>query len=245
MRLTRHGPQPEKGIALAHDPINPPPPQDAEPPCELASPPCYAAEIDPHYLNPPPADIAAWRNATRARLAAARAALSADQRAALALQIAKHLDAHLFRLDLPENPVISGYWPIKSELDLRPWLIGLRQKGWRIALPIVEVRKAPLIFRLWSQDTRLERGVWNIPVPSAESPLIVPDVALAPVLGWDRASYRLGYGGGYFDRTLAQIHPHSIGIGLALAQIDTIHPQSHDIALSAVITENGLVAERL
>lgn len=222
-------------------------PSDAQddPQREFASPPCSAAEIDPHYLNPPPADVAAWRKTTRVRLRDMRAALSVDERAALSLRLAAHLDRHLSGLALPDHPVISGYWPIKSELDLRPWLISLRVRGWRVALPVVVVEKAPLVFRLWTEETQLERGVWNIPVPSSASPELVPDVALAPVLGWDKSCYRLGYGGGYFDRTLARMQPHSIGIGLRLAALETIYPQPHDIPLSAMLTEDGLVAERI
>jgi 5-formyltetrahydrofolate cyclo-ligase len=82
------------------------------------------------------------------------------------------------------------------------------------------------------------QGVWKIPVP-ADGPEVVPDVALAPVVGWDGAGYRLGYGGGYFDRTLAALAPSplTIGVGLYAARVPTIFPQPHDIAMDVIVTE--------
>jgi 5-formyltetrahydrofolate cyclo-ligase len=87
----------------------------------------------------------------------------------------------------------------------------------------------------------MERGFWNIPVP-AEGPEVTPDIALAPVVGWDAAGYRLGYGGGYFDRTLAALAPSvfAIGVGLDAAQIPTIFPQPHDIPMRLIVTETGI-----
>lgn len=91
------------------------------------------------------------------------------------------------------------------------------------------------------------RGDWNIPVPPPESEVVTPDVALAPLVGWDRAGYRLGYGGGYFDRTLAHLAPRPfvIGIGLQAAELATIYPQPHDVPLDAIITEEGVQVMRL
>ena len=87
----------------------------------------------------------------------------------------------------------------------------------------------------------MERGVWNIPVP-AHGPDIVPDIVMSPLVGWDRGGYRLGYGGGYFDRTLAALTPRplTIGIGLDAARIATIFPQPHDIAMQVIVTETGM-----
>jgi 5,10-methenyltetrahydrofolate synthetase len=86
----------------------------------------------------------------------------------------------------------------------------------------------------------MERGFWNIPVP-AEGPTVVPDITLSPVVGWDAAGNRLGYGGGYFDRTLAALAPRplAIGVGLCAARIATIFPQPHDIAMQVIVTETG------
>src|SRR5690606_38068957 len=114
----------------------------------------------------------------------------------------------------------------------------LHERGAIPALPVVERRASPLVFRPWRPGAAMERGHWNIPVP-ATTETLVPDVVLAPLVGWDAAGYRLGYGGGYFDRTLAARQPLAIGVGLQSARLATIYPQPHDIALAAIITECG------
>ena len=88
----------------------------------------------------------------------------------------------------------------------------------------------------------MERGHWNILVPSTDAARVVPDIMLSPLVGWDVAGYRLGFGGGYFDRTLAATHPrpYVIGVGLQAARVPTIFPQPHDIAMDAIVTEDGL-----
>ena len=90
------------------------------------------------------------------------------------------------------------------------------------------------------------RGDWNIPVPPSDAPAVTPDIVLAPLVGWDGAGYRLGYGGGYFDRTLASLssRPFAIGIGFQSARLPTIHPQPHDIALDVILTEAGVQVEK-
>ncbi len=211
-----------------------------------ASPACMAGEIAPGWFGEEAAadpeqarDVARWRKAQRQQALAARAALSVAERQALAERIAAHLDALLDEV-MPEvaGRVIAGYWPIKSEPDLRPWLIRLQDRGAVTAMPVVAVQKAPLVFRPWKQGDPMRRGHWNIPEPATEAE-VVPDLALAPFLGWDGEGYRLGYGGGYFDRTLARIRPVSVGIGLHEARLATIFPQPHDIALTHIVTEEG------
>ncbi|WP_255331204.1 5-formyltetrahydrofolate cyclo-ligase [Paracoccus albicereus] len=188
-------------------------------------------------------DVARWRQAERLRLRAARQNLSVEARNAVATALQAHLLDLLARCfgDLRDR-VFSGYWPIKGEPDLRPVLSDLHHAGVRVALPLVEVKQAPLVFRRWTPDTRMVRGDWNIPVPPPEAEVLTPDVALAPFVGWDRKGYRLGYGGGYFDRTLAALdsRPFVIGIGLQAAELGTIYPQPHDIRLDAILTECGV-----
>lgn len=210
-----------------------------------ASPPCFLHELDPSQggLAPEPdpvqaRDVARWRKAERSRLLAARAALSAGVREAATAAIAAHLDRMLGAV---AGKVISGYWPIKSELDLRSWLVSLRARGATAVLPVVTQKAAPLQFRAWGPDARMERGFWNILVP-AEGEWLVPNIVIAPVVGFDRGCYRLGYGGGYFDRTLAALGRTCapIGVGLAASRIPTIFPQPHDIAMRMVVTEIGI-----
>lgn len=204
---------------------------------EYASPACLLHEVDPAYagLIPPPADIAQWRRAERARLIAARLALDAATRAAHTQLITAGLDALIGDAD---GKVISAYWPFRGEPDLLAWLRARRAAGARIALPVVVRKRAPLVFRLWEAGSRLAHGVWNIPFP-ADGGAIRPDIVIAPVVGFDPGCYRLGYGGGFFDRTLAALPPATIaiGVGHAASMIPTIHPQRHDVPMHHIITE--------
>lgn len=217
-----------------------------------ASPPCMAAEIDPAYFDPLGAepeqarDVARWRRAERKRLAGLRDILGQAGRAQVSDQIGQHLRGVLAARGVGRGVVLSGYWPIKGEPDLRPILSELHRSGVTIALPIVETRAAPLIFRRWTPETRMLRGDWNIPVPPPEAEALVPDVTLAPCLGWDGGCFRLGWGGGYFDRTLTALtpRPFAIGIALAAARLPTIYPQPHDIPLDLIVTEDGISCER-
>lgn len=215
----------------------------------FASPPCYAAELTPDYAEPlavdpqQALDVARWRKAERERLRAARLAIPAMKRVEMAQSLAGHIDDLLAdRFGTIAGRIVSGYWPIKGEFDLRFWLGSICSRGARVVLPVVETPRAPLVFRAWTPDTRMERGHWNIPVPPASAERLLPEVALAPLVGWDEAGYRLGYGGGYFDRTLAALSPRPfvIGVGFEEAQLPTIFPQPHDIPMSAIVTEAGL-----
>ncbi len=226
-------------------------------PSGYASPPCFASEIAPDYFDPFGAlepqvdpqqalDVARWRQGERKRLLDARKALSVEQRAAVSSRIAICLEAAIARHQLAPQAVISFFWPIRGEPDLRPLMRKLHDQGQVIALPMVETPKAPLVFRLWTPETPMQRGHWNIPVPPPESPLVVPDLAVAPLVGWDAEAYRLGYGGGYFDRSLAALdpRPRTIGVGFQAAKLATIYPQPHDIGLDLIVTEAGEQARR-
>ncbi|RMF38241.1 MAG: 5-formyltetrahydrofolate cyclo-ligase [Alphaproteobacteria bacterium] len=218
-----------------------------------ASPPCLAHELDPAYFDPlavdpqQARDVARWRTATRERLLAERRALSVAERAAITAALAGHLSRLLAaRFDTLEGRVISAYWPIRGEPDLRPLMAEWHGAGAIVALPVVEVKAAPLAFRRWTPETRMIRGDWNIPVPPPEAERLVPQVALAPLVGWalgeDGAGWRLGYGGGYFDRTLAALDPRpfTVGVGFEAARLATIYPQPHDVPLDRIVTETGL-----
>lgn len=222
-------------------------------PGRYASPPCLASEIAPDYFDPlatdpeQARDVARWRRAERIRLRAERDALSVADRQNIGTTLAGHLRQFLAsRFDGAAGMVLSAYWPIKGETDLRGLMAELHEAGVIIALPVVEVRASPLVFRRWHPGLHMIRGDWNIPVPPPEADRLAPDVALAPVVGWDSAGFRLGYGGGYFDRTLATLapRPFTIGIGLQAAQLSTIFPQPHDIPLDVILTEAGVQFQR-
>ncbi len=116
------------------------------------------------------------------------------------------------------------------------------ERGGICALPVVVQRHAPLTFRSWRQGEPLQPGVWNIPVPSSGRS-VTPDIVIAPVVGFDSACYRLGYGGGFFDRTLAAFpqRPRIVGVGSRRQAIPTIYPQAHDVPMDLIVTEVGIV----
>lgn len=217
-----------------------------------ASPPCMAAEVDPTYFDPlgtdaeQAGDVGRWRRAERKRLAGLREGLGQTGRAQASSSICGHLAPILASRGVVRGTVLAGYWPIRGEPDLRPLLSDLHGAGVTIALPVVEIRAGPLVFRRWTPGMRTVRGHWKIPVPPPEAEALTPDIALAPCLGWDDGCYRLGWGGGYYDRTLAALSPRpdTIGIALAAARLTTIYPQPHDIPLGRIVTETGVSRER-
>ena len=184
------------------------------------------------------AEVMAWRRSERARLIAARLATTADERAAWSAAIAERL---MQAMGDVAGRVVSVYWPFRGEPDLRGFMQQVVAHGGSCALPVVVEKGQPLAFRSWAEGEPLARGVWNIPIP-AEGALVVPDVAIAPVVGFDPKCYRLGYGGGFFDRTLAALtpRPRVFGVGYELQALASIHPLAHDIAMQAIITEAGV-----
>jgi 5,10-methenyltetrahydrofolate synthetase len=177
---------------------------------------------------------AEWRRETRARLIDARMAVRADARARVAAEVATTLE----RVVRPEPGLTIGvYWPFRGELDLRGWMADAHGAGACVALPVVVEKAAPLEFRAWSPGCAMARGVWNIPVP-AEGPPVTPDVVIAPLVGFDGGCYRLGYGGGFYDRTLAAMDPRPlvVGVGMEIAAMPTIRPQPFDIPMDVIVT---------
>ncbi|MCF8467630.1 MAG: 5-formyltetrahydrofolate cyclo-ligase [Sneathiella sp.] len=219
---------------------------DDDAPAGYASPPCYMHEIDPVYMGLAPvpdfqtnADVVRWRKAERERLIKQRLALKAADRREFSGKIIAGLETVIGDM---QGLVISAYSPFRGEPDLRPWVKDIIARGGGFALPVVIGKGRPLVFRRWAPGDRLEPGIWNIPVPST-GPEVIPDIVIAPVVGFDSFRYRLGYGGGFFDRTLAALErrPRAIGIGFDQARIPTIYPQRHDIAMEAIVTESGPV----
>ena len=179
------------------------------------------------------AEIRDWRKAERARLIAERMGLRGEARARHNAAITGALQ----RLLSPDM-IIGFYWPIRGEYDARKLITALLDRGGRAAMPVILQKGAPLVFRAWHPDVRMENGFWDIPVP-ADDDRVVPTTLLVPLVGFDDTGYRLGYGGGYYDRTLASLpaRPLAIGVGYELAHLRTIYPQPHDIPMSAIVTE--------
>jgi 5,10-methenyltetrahydrofolate synthetase len=204
---------------------------------EYASPPCLMHELAPSTDERQWADVRRWRKVERERLLAVRRAIQPVDRDHHAETIGRELDRLVGDVS---GRIISGYWPIKGEPNLMPWMEGLEARGGVCCLPVVVQPNTPLVFKPWRRGMRMIPGIWNIPTP-VEGTIVVPEVVLAPVLGFDEACYRLGNGGGYFDRTLAILRPRPlvIGVGYARLAIRTIYPQPHDVAMDVVVTETG------
>ena len=180
-------------------------------------------------------ELKIWRRSERQRLLALRTGAPPAVRREWGAEIEIRL-----RALLAERPGITlgVYWPFQAEFDPRPlidWLIG---NGSAAALPAVVDKRGPLEYRAWRPGDPLVDGVWNIPIPERRD-IVAPQVVLAPLVGFDRECYRLGYGGGYFDRTLAALAPRpwAIGVGYEASLIDTIRPQPHDIPMDLIVTE--------
>ncbi len=181
--------------------------------------------------------VQAWRKATRKDLIAKRLAVPSDERRSTQQKIGDRIRAHFPELN---EAVIGFYWPVKGEIDLRPMLHDLLTRGAEAALPVVVEKNRPLEFWEWGVKTKMSRGVGNILIPGNRKP-VQPTAILIPLLGFDLCGHRLGFGGGYYDRTLAafRLKPLTIGVGYAFGRLQTIYPQGHDVALDAIVTETG------
>jgi len=182
-----------------------------------------------------------WRKTKRLELIERRMAKTADERQSAGEAVLQHL---LELIDAETYPSLGLYWPIRGEIDLRALARRHVAAGGRVGLPVVVRSAAPVEFWLWEPGVPLARGQWDIPVPK-ERRLVTPDLLVIPLVGFDRALYRLGYGGGFYDRTLAAAtpRPRTIGVGFADAELSTIHPQPHDIPMDRIVT-NSLVLPR-
>lgn len=186
-------------------------------------------------------DWRAWRRNRRRQLLAQRSALSSATRVDLSRRVLANLDRVLDELPVR---VLGIYWPIKREINLLEWAADQRaRRGIVLALPVVAQPKAPLEYRHWYPSARMTRGFWSIPVP-VEGAVATPDVVIAPLVGF-RGFWRLGYGGGYFDRTLAARAPRpaAIGIGFDMMETPDFGPEPHDVPMSAVVTEGRILQD--
>ena len=180
------------------------------------------------------------RRALRQQLIDLRRNLPESTVAAWSLRVRDHLADNYPDL---AGKRVAFCWPIQNEPDLRPLMTLWRSAGlpgFAALLPVVVAPRTPLAFRAWDASTLLVEDRYGIPYP-ANGPYLTPEALLIPVNAFDAAGYRLGYGGGFFDRTLAALSPRplAIGVGFELARVESIAPEAHDIRLDAIVTETG------
>lgn len=186
-------------------------------------------------------DIATAKKQLRAHAVAMRRWAMAEGGAAAAERLA----ALAGRLGIAAGTVVAGYWPIGDEIDPRPLMECLAGAGCRLVLPVTAARGQPLAFRAWEPGDPLEPGPHGTFHPLASAPELLPAVLLVPLLAFDRQGFRLGYGGGYYDRTLETLRRRAqvrtIGLAFASQQVTAVPRDGHDQPLDLVATEEGLI----
>ena len=188
-------------------------------------------------------DIRSWRVHTRRLLTKAR--LSRDP--ALHEQMARQAIGRLLQaVDLSRYETLGVYCAMRGEINILDVAAEHIARGGRVAVPVVVEKAAPVEFWRWWPGIAMTRGVWNIPVPARRESLL-PDALIVPLLGFDAALYRLGYGGGYYDRTLAQTapKPYCVGLGFQSGELASIYPQTHDIPMNRIVTEERVYPEAI
>lgn len=185
-------------------------------------------------------DIVTAKKDLRGVLMARREALAPQQRLAAQARIAAiGADA----LSAEGALTISVFHSFGSEVGTGPLMQALGARGHRLCLPVIVGRNKPLIFRRWRPGEPLEPGRFNIEVPLETAPVVEPEVVLVPLLGFDAAGWRIGYGGGYYDRTLALLRRKSpvlaVGLAFAVQQLDDVPHAENDERIDGVLTEEG------
>jgi 5-formyltetrahydrofolate cyclo-ligase len=172
---------------------------------------------------------------------ARREALPAQARQAAAEAIA----ARTFPVPVASGTIVSGFMPLKSEINPLPLMRKLADAGASFALPVVAGRGKPLIMRAWIWGEPLVAGVWGIREPPPAAAEVDPDILLVPLLAFDRAGYRIGYGAGYYDLTLAHLRAKkpitAVGIAFAAQEIETVPRTAFDAPLDLVLTEAEII----
>jgi 5-formyltetrahydrofolate cyclo-ligase len=189
-----------------------------------------------HIADADPPALAAEKAALRASALAARAALP-KQGVGEALA-----EVVLRQCPPPPGSLVAGFWPMGDEIDIRPLMRRLHEAGHALALPVTTPRGQPLVFRRWGWGQPLVPGRFGTSIPPESAPVVVPQAVLVPLLAFDATGTRLGYGGGYYDRTLAQ-WPGIWALGVAFAgqQVAKVPAGAHDVPLHGIATEAGFL----
>ena len=185
--------------------------------------------------------IAEQKSELRIAAAARRDALPADVRNAAAEAIA----AHEFPLPVHPGVIVSGFMPFKTEINPLPLLKKLAEAGATLALPKIAGRGKPLVMRAWAWGAPLDTGQWGIREPKPDYPEVEPDILLVPLLAFDRSGQRIGYGAGYYDRSIARFRSRksvtAVGIAFAAQEVSAVPATECDARLDLVLTENEVI----
>jgi 5-formyltetrahydrofolate cyclo-ligase len=187
------------------------------------------------------ADISTAKASLRREAIVCRDALLAAERQ----QAAEAIAARPFPVAIADDAVVSGFMPLKSEINPLPLMRKLQDAGAALALPVVAGKGQPLVMRAWRFGAPLASGVWGIREPMPDAPAVDPDILLVPLLAFDRRGHRLGYGAGYYDRTLAALRAKkpvvAIGLGYAAQEVDRVPVTPRDERLDLVLTERETI----
>ncbi len=188
-----------------------------------------------------PSVIADEKAALRRDATARRDALPAEVRKAAAEKIA----ARDFPLPLVPGTIVSGFMPLKSEINPLPLMRKLAEAGATLALPKIAGRGKPLLMRAWQWGALLDAGQWGIREPKVDAPEVDPDIVLVPLLAFDRAGQRIGYGAGYYDMTIIRLRSRksitAVGIAFAIQEVPAVPATERDARLDLVLTENEVI----
>ena len=179
-----------------------------------------------------------WRKHQRTELTTRRERVSEAEHRCWSSAITRSLERGFPSL---QKSVVGFYWPHRGEYDPRPAMDYFHEHGASLALPEIVNKHEALRFRKWWRGAPMKMGIYDIPVPD-HTELMTLDAVLIPMIGFDQLGFRLGYGGGYFDRTLAAMDPHPVVIGTSFEnlRLDSVHPQPHDIPMDFIVTEAGI-----
>ncbi|HEY6044755.1 MAG TPA: 5-formyltetrahydrofolate cyclo-ligase [Nitrosospira sp.] len=179
-----------------------------------------------------------WRKQRRTELMVLRASITEGDYKRWSSAITESLKQGFPML---RSSIVGFCWPHRGEYDPRPFMEFIHERGATLALPEVVNRHEAMCFRKWWDEAPMKTGMYNIPVPD-NTDLVRVGALVIPMIGFDKLGFRLGYGGGYFDRTLVAMNPRPLAIGVAfeILRLENVHPQPHDIAMDFIVTEAGI-----
>ncbi|BCH30435.1 5-formyltetrahydrofolate cyclo-ligase [Mesorhizobium sp. L-8-10] len=183
----------------------------------------------------------ALKRALRQEALARRDALDPSWRIEAALRMA---DAARDRIAFEHGSIVSGFWPMRSEVDVRPMMFALREKGARLALPAI-LDKTTIVFRELTREGRLVDMGFGTFGPGEEAEVLDPSIMLVPLAAFDRRGHRIGYGAGYYDRAIARLQANGhaqrlIGIAFDCQEVANVPDEPHDVVIGEILTESGL-----